>query len=296
MGNFPDAGPDAVRLPPTLPPKRKSARPRWVRPLSFALALVLGAVALSAVLNREVDKRLATVPPASTQPSTTLAPPPPPPTTPVTSGQAYARVTRSSAPGVTTTSTTAVTPTEVSFQAETPSELIRELEKLPVRDEHVEGYRRAHFGFYKDVDHDNCDTREEVYVAEAMDLMMNTRNCNIQSGKWFSPFDGKSSTNRADLDVVHLVSLKETWESGAWEWTDPQRNAYLNDLAHPETLLVVTEASHTARKDEDPGQWVPSNDTYLCDYLKGWVYLKTLYKLSVDAGEREAIAAASLHC
>ena len=74
------------------------------------------------------------------------------------------------------------------------------------------------------------------------------------------------------------------------------RNDYLNDLEHPETMLAVTAVSNNQRKSEDPGGWLPPNDAYLCDYLKGWVYMKTLYKLSVDAGEREAIAGASLHC
>ena len=61
-------------------------------------------------------------------------------------------------------------------------------------------------------------------------------------------------------------------------------------------MLVVSPGSNTTRADQDPGNWLPSNESYRCDYLRSWVYLKTIYKLSVDPGERESIAASALHC
>lgn len=295
MGNFPDPSPDAVRIPPTQPPKRKKQRPRWVQPVAFVVVVALTAVALSALLNREVSKRLATVPPPTSL-TTTTAVVTVPPTTPTTTAQVLgARVTRP-APQMATTSTTEAPPPETQFEAATPSELIASLEKLPVEQEHRQNYRRSQFGFYRDADGDGCETRLEVAIAEAISIQTNPQNCDIQSGKWYSPFDAKTSTNVDELDVVHLVSLQETWESGAWRWTDAKRNEYLNDLAHPETMLVVTTASNQQRADEDPAGWMPPNEDYLCDYLKAWVYLKTLYKLSVDAGERETIAAAATGC
>ena len=256
------------------------------------VTVALSAVTLSSMLNHEVAERLATVPPSSTSPTTTI----PAPTTTIPPARVLgARLQRPTPTSSSTTSTTIAEP-PVEFQADTPSELITELEKLPVDDEHTGDYSRAAFGFYKDADRDHCDTRAEVFIAEATELVMNKYNCNIQSGKWFSPFDAQTSTNRAALHVEHLVALQEAWESGAWQWTDGQRNTYLNDLAHAEALLVVTDASHDDRADRDPGEWLPSNEPYRCDYLRSWVYLKTVYKLSVDPGERESIAASALHC
>jgi hypothetical protein len=267
--------------------------PKWAKVVVAVAVLSLGAVTMSAALNNEVSRRLATVPPSSTSPTTTI-----PPQTTTTAAPARvlgARVTR---PVPTTSSTTSTTVVETpeQFEAATPSELIAELDALPVADEHTDGYRRARFGFYRDVDADHCDARREVAIAEAMDLVMNTHNCNIQSGKWFSPFDGAKLNGPDAITVTHLVSLRETWESGAWQWDEAARNAYLNDIKIPETMLVVSPMSAQQRDDEDPGAWLPTYESYRCDYLKAWVYLKTLYKLSVDPGEREAIAAAALHC
>lgn len=295
MANLPVDGPGVVQLPPTQPPKRRAPRPRWVNPVVGVLVMVLAAVAVSSILNNEVSKRLATVPPPSSvgTTTTTLAVQA---TTPVTVAEVMgARITRPNAPTTTSSTSTTVPEAPTAIEADTPSEIIEALEQLPVEEEH-DGYRRSRFGFYKDEDNDQCGTREEVIVAEAMDLVMNTRNCNIQSGRWFSLFDGRPVQNKADLRVEHLVSLREAYESGAWAWEHSERNDYLNDLENPETLLAVTEESAEKRDGEDPSRWLPSNDTYLCDYLRGWVYIKTIYKMSVDAGERESIAGAALHC
>ncbi|MDP1792819.1 MAG: hypothetical protein Q8K63_01670, partial [Acidimicrobiales bacterium] len=216
----------------------------------------------------------------------------PPPTVAQVMG---ARVGRPSVSSPSTTSTTVPEGPPAAMQADTPSEIIAALEQLPVEEEHGD-YRRSKFGFYKDVDEDSCNTREEVIVAEALQINMNTNTCNIFSGKWFSPFDGRSTENHRDMRAEHVVSLEEAYDSGAWKWQPTERNAYLNDLTHAETLVAVSEASSIARNGEDPGGWLPTNDKYLCDYLRTYVYIKTIYKMSVDAGERESIAAAALYC
>lgn len=294
MGNFADTGP--VRLPPTQPPKRRRVRPRWVAPVAVVLTVALTAVGVSAVLNNEVSRRLATVPPSSIVTTTTTIPTVA--TTPVVAPEVMAARARRPSPPAPPSTTTTSPPVEstVVFEAETPSELIASLERLPVEEEHPEGYARTQYGFYKDADEDGCNTRAEVAITEAIEVKVNPRNCGIESGRWLSLFDGKTLTAVGDLDVTHLVALREAWESGAWEWDRKTRNAYLNDLKHAETLIGVSDESEDARDDKDPGGWLPSNDAFLCDYLRNWVYIKTIYKLSVDAGEREAIAAAALYC
>ncbi len=257
------------------------------------MVIAVGAVGLSSALNHEVSKRLATVPPSSTSPTTTILAPT---TTQAPARVVGSRITRPPAPTVSTTSSTTIPVTPTEFQAETPSELIVALEKLPVDDEHADGYSRSQFGFFKDADGDHCGSRKEVMLAEALDVAYNTYNCNIQSGRWFSPFDAAKLDAPDKVLVTHLVALREAWESGAWMWDGPARNAYLNDLDNDDTMLVVSPASDEARNDADPGGWLPSNTAYRCDYLRSWVHVKALYKLSVDPGEREAIAAAALHC
>lgn len=69
-----------------------------------------------------------------------------------------------------------------------------------------------------------------------------TRNRNQTSGSWFSVYDGATWTASSDVDIDHLVPLKEAWLSGARDWTTAQREALANDLTRPQ-LLAVTVCS-----------------------------------------------------
>ena len=53
-------------------------------------------------------------------------------------------------------------------------------------------------------------------------------SCKATSGNWVSPYDGVATTLASDLDIDHLVPLKEAWLSGARDWTDAQREAFAN--------------------------------------------------------------------
>ncbi|KAG6820304.1 hypothetical protein H0H93_002568 [Arthromyces matolae] len=67
-------------------------------------------------------------------------------------------------------------------------------------------------------------------------------SCKATSGNWVSPYDGVATTLASDLDIDHLVPLKEAWISGARDWTTAQREAFANDLTRPQ-LVAVTDKS-----------------------------------------------------
>jgi hypothetical protein len=252
-------------------------------------------VIASSLLNHEVSRRLATVPlPGSTTTATAVI-------TTTTVGVAPAAPRRGSARSTrhdptTTTEAPSTTSTTAEPPPETPSEIIAALDKLAVADEHSDTGRTGRFGYWRDDDHDSCNTAEEVLIDESTDTVERTRSCHIISGRWLSPYDNAVLTDPTDVAIDHVVTIAEAWQSGAWQWTDLQRNDYLNDLEHPDFLVAVSRAIKDEKGDRDPGDWLPPVDTYRCDYLGAWVQLKTVYKLTVDPGEREAIAAAALHC
>lgn len=276
-------------LPPTVPPKRRRTN-RWSRSLIAIGVLAIAAVIASSLLNNEVSKRLATVP----MPPTTAAPVALTTTT-VVAAPANPRSGRGRLGPTTTLPTTTTTSTVVTVP-ETPSEIISALDKLTVADEHSEEGRTGRFGTWRDDDNDGCDTREEVLLDESTDTVERTRTCRIIKGRWESPYDSAVLTSPIDVAIDHVVTIAEAWRSGAWKWTDQQRNDYVNDLEHPEFLVAVSAAIKDAKGDRDPGDWLPPIESYRCTYLGNWVHLKTVYKMTVDPGEREAIAAAALHC
>ncbi|MBA2610011.1 MAG: HNH endonuclease [Actinobacteria bacterium] len=298
MGDSADGGisggHEPLRLPPTLQPKRRRDT-RWARPIIGVAVLAIGAVVASSLLNHEVSKRLATVPIEGT---TTTSPEVVTTTTvaavAVTPKGSGARSTRraptTSTPAPSTTSTT------VDVPPETQSEVIAALDKLAVADEHSQAGKYGRFGYWRDDDKDGCNTRAEVLIAESSETVERTVACRILRGKWLSPYDNAVLTDPIEVAIDHVVTITEAWESGAWQWTDIQRNDYVNDLEHPDFLVAVSNAIKDTKGDKDPGEWLPPVETYRCDYLRAWVHLKTVYKMSVDPGEREAIAVGALHC
>jgi hypothetical protein len=100
---------------------------------------------------------------------------------------------------------------------------LRLLRHLDVRRERKRGYDRAKFADWYDADHDGCDTREEVLIAESVTRVRVGSSCSIRGGKWFSKYDGKSTRNSSTFDIDHLVPLAEAWVSGARRWGKAKR-------------------------------------------------------------------------
>ncbi len=172
-----------------------------------------------------------------------------------------------------------------------------DLEKLSVVEESPSGYDRSLFIHWVDDDGDGCDTRDEVLIAESEIQVEVGFGCKVSAGRWFSIYDGIVVESMAELDIDHMVPLKEAWDSGASSWTAIRRREYANDLASSNSLRAVTAASNRAKSDKDPGQWLPSNEAHICEYLSDWIAVKERWGLSVDPDEHFAIlGAVSRNC
>jgi hypothetical protein len=171
------------------------------------------------------------------------------------------------------------------------------LASLTVAPERRAGYNRALFRHWVDADGDGCDTRREVIISEAAVAPTVGSGCFITRGSWTSVYDGVQATNYPSrFDVDHLVALAEAWDSGAWGWDAQRREAFANDLEHPQSLILVTAASNRGKSDKDPAQWLPSASAARCGYVGDWIRVKATWGLSVDAREARALAAALVGC
>lgn len=112
----------------------------------------------------------------------------------------------------------------------------------------------------------------------------------VATGKWKSPYDGAIWTNAGDVDIDHLVALKEAWESGASTWTSTDRMRYANDLDFSATLVAVTENVNQSKSDRDPAEWLPPLASSRCDYATKWVHVKYRWRLSVSKAEQTTLA------
>jgi Protein of unknown function (DUF1524) len=134
----------------------------------------------------------------------------------------------------------------------------------------------------------SCNTREQVLKRDGTNVSVDS-SCYPTSGSWYSPYDGATWRNPADVDIDHMVPLAEAWASGAWAWTTSRRQAYANDLGGPE-LWAVTDDVNQAKGDQDPATWQPSRSSFRCTYARAWIQVKWYYSLSVDSAEKSALS------
>ncbi|KAF9445787.1 hypothetical protein P691DRAFT_830626 [Macrolepiota fuliginosa MF-IS2] len=157
-------------------------------------------------------------------------------------------------------------------------------------DSNVPAYERSLFKTW-DIISGTCDTRETVLKRDGTSVVTDS-SCAATSGSWVSPYDGVPTNLASDLDIDHLVPLKEAWVSGARDWTAAQREAFANDLTRPQ-LVAVTD---NLNESKDIANWIPPLSSYVCTYARAWVQVKHFYGLTIDSAEKTAISGILAGC
>jgi hypothetical protein len=153
-------------------------------------------------------------------------------------------------------------------------------------------YSRTYFKHWIDANSDCQATRAEVLIAESRvsPKYTTTGRCTVSTGKWYSYYDGAYWTKASDVDIDHMVPLKEAWESGALAWSVNNRTRYANDVGYYATLIAVTDNVNQAKGDRDPAAWLPPRTASRCTYAIQWVAVKYRWRLTVDPAERTRLS------
>ncbi|MFL1381482.1 MULTISPECIES: HNH endonuclease family protein [unclassified Nocardiopsis] len=161
------------------------------------------------------------------------------------------------------------------------------LDELTVEEENdPPGYDRAVFPHWSS--QDGCNTRQTVLERSGEGVDMGD-DCKAVSGSWYSAYDGETFTDPADLDIDHMVPLKEGWRSGAHAWTTEERGRFANDLESSPQLWAVSASTNRSKGDADPSEWMPPLESVHCEYVAAWIEVKHVWKLSVDPEEETAL-------
>ncbi|KAI4596785.1 hypothetical protein KJ359_005128 [Pestalotiopsis sp. 9143b] len=139
-----------------------------------------------------------------------------------------------------------------------------------------------------------CDTREFVLKRDATSITVDSA-CKATAGKWTSPYDGASWTDASDLDIDHMVPLKNAWISGANAWTTDKRQQYANDIVRPQ-LWAVTDNVNQSKGDRSPDAWKPPLTSFYCVYARAWVQVKSYWDLSITSAEKTALTSMLATC
>jgi hypothetical protein len=74
---------------------------------------------------------------------------------------------------------------------------------------HTTTYQRSLFPTWDTIT-GTCDTRETVLKRDGVSVVVNTA-CDATSGTWHSPYAGATWTAASDVDIDHMVTLKNAW-------------------------------------------------------------------------------------
>ncbi|MDQ3404974.1 MAG: HNH endonuclease family protein [Actinomycetota bacterium] len=149
-----------------------------------------------------------------------------------------------------------------------------------------------------DTDGDGCDQRSQVLARDLVEITRKPGRCAVTEGTLHDPYTGKTLTTTSAIQIEHVVPLAEMWRTGAAKWTADQRVAAANDLGN---LLAVDGKTNQSKGDKTPGDlggkdWMPPNQGYHCSYARTYITVKSRYKLTSTAPERDALALALDSC
>ncbi len=150
-------------------------------------------------------------------------------------------------------------------------------------------YDRDDWPHWKDLDGDCQNARMETLIRDSSKpvVFKTDKRCRVVSGKWRCPYTGVTYTIASDIDIDHMVPLKNAHLSGAENWTEEQKKAFAND---PENLFSVEDNTNQSKGHRGPEKWRPPLCSYWQQYALHWIFIKEKYKLTYAPGELEALA------
>lgn len=145
----------------------------------------------------------------------------------------------------------------------------------------MSGYSREEFGTaWKDVDHNGCDTRDDI-LARDLTKVKKRDKCTVISGTLDDPYTGKTvvfaKARAIQVQIDHVFPLGLAWRMGASKWTEEKRTELANDR---DNLLAVSGRPNEQKSDKGPSDWQPPK-AFECTYAEKFIAVADEYHLSV---------------
>lgn len=155
-------------------------------------------------------------------------------------------------------------------------------------------------GWLRDETPESClNTRGKVLVRDSQgEVGYSSNGCTVYTGEWDDPYTGRMHYDSREIQIDHLVALKNAYMTGAHEWDQAKRCLYANYMGNDFHLLSVNGRENLKKSDYSPADYVPPNRRYTCEFLKSWLSVKLIWSLRMTPPEKAAIEriAEQNHC
>ena len=189
------------------------------------------------------------------------------------------------------------TPTTPDVTAGENTILVPRLEIAEIPSD-LPAYSRDDWKHWNDIDKDCQNARAEALIEESVvpPTFKNGRRCLVISGLWEGPYTGLSFTEAGDVDIDHLVPLKNAHLSGGWRWDADRKEDFANSMAADYHLIAVEKYANRAKGARGPEEWQPPDASYHCEYAYYWIAVKAEWGLTATAAEWEALEEMLAQC
>jgi hypothetical protein len=181
--------------------------------------------------------------------------------------------------------------------------LTQVIEQIPVKGRAPKtGYARTQFGqAWADVNRNGCDTRNDILARDLTGIIykVGTHNCVVLTGNLIDPYSGelihfiRGQYTSIEVQIDHVVSLSNAWQTGAFKLTLERRTAMAND---PVELLAVKGSLNSQKSDGDAATWLPPLKNYRCAFVARQVAVKYKYGLWLTKPEKAVILSILSKC
>ncbi len=147
-----------------------------------------------------------------------------------------------------------------------------------------------------------CDTRDDILNRDLIDkTYVATKRCPqaVATGTLRDPYTNatipftRGNQVGAAVQIDHIVPLAYAWDMGARDWPDPIRKRFAND---PANLLAVDGQANQDKGDLPPGEWMPPNTAFHCQYAVAFVAVIRGYGLAVEQNSAGQLRRATENC
>jgi hypothetical protein len=151
--------------------------------------------------------------------------------------------------------------------------------------------RDTHFGGWLVESNAGClNTRAKVLVRDSLsNVTYSSTGCTVATGQWDDPYTARMHTQARDIQIDHLVALKNAYMTGAHEWSFEKRCLYANYMGNKFHLLSVNGPENMKKSDHTPEGYTPPNRRYTCQFVKNWLNIKAIWNLRITPREGQAI-------
>lgn len=114
-------------------------------------------------------------------------------------------------------------------------------------------YNRKDYKHWSDFDGDGFDTRAEILIDRSL-CRVSLDSKRVVTGCWLDAYSGAMLYFADDVQIDHVVALKEAHEAGAVFFSPKKKEQFANDM---ENLVITFGRINQEKSAHPPHEWFP---------------------------------------